>query len=446
MGIRDVIVLGFFAASLPFCFFRPFYGVLLWTVVAFLNPHRFAWAAQEYPIALAIAIPTILGLLCFSRDWKALRTREFALLVVLWGWFTLTSVAAADNPMFVHHIGDTWEKWRFVSKVMLMTGVTMAVVNSFSRLRILVLVIAGCFGVFVLKALPFVILTGGKYHLFGPGNSMIGDNNDLGLALNMTLPLFFFLAQTESRRWVKRFFAFLIVITIPAIFCTYSRGALVGLIVVSGLMFLHLKERFLLVPVIMVAVLVVLLSAPERWKERMDPTKEGAIDGSAQARLNAWAFARNLAYDNPITGGGFATFTPELYSRYAPSMTTIVGAHSVYFGLLAEHGFVGLFLYLGLVFSCFASAHKLVKWAHVHQDDMVVKYTNMFRFSLIAFLVSGLFLGRAYFDYFFTLVACLVILKQVAYEEWAEGSLLTAETEGEAGMEDLSEWSVSHVS
>ena len=141
MGVRDVIVLGFFGASVPFCFFRPFYGVSLWIVIAFLNPHRFAWAAQEYPIAMAIAVPTILGLLCFSRDWKALRTREFGLLVLLWGWFTVTSVAAANNPMFVHHIGDTWEKWGFVSKVMLMTGVIMAVVDSFSRLRTLVLVL-----------------------------------------------------------------------------------------------------------------------------------------------------------------------------------------------------------------------------------------------------------------------------------------------------------------
>jgi putative inorganic carbon (HCO3(-)) transporter len=262
----------------------------------------------------------------------------------------------------------------------------------------------------------------------------------------MTLPLFFFLAQTESPRWLKRFFAFLIVITIPAIFCTYSRGALVGLVVVSSLMFLHLKERLLLIPLIVVAILVVVLAAPEKWKERMDPTKDEVIDASAQARLNTWAFARNLAYDNPIAGGGFATFTPELFSRYAPAATAIVGAHSVYFGLLAEHGFVGLFIYLVLVFSCFASASKLVKWARIHQDDVVVKYTNMFRFSLTAFLVSGIFLGRAYFDYFFTLVACLVILKQVAYEEWAQGSLVTAETEAEAGMEDLSEWSVSHVS
>jgi len=436
-------VLGFFAGSLPFCFVRPFYGVVLWTLVAFLNPHRFAWAAQEYPVALAIAIPTILGLFCFSRDFKTLRSREVFLLISLWVWFTITSIVAGINPLFAHHMSDTWEKWRFVSKVMMMTGVTIAVVNNLARLRTLVLVIAGSFGVLVVKALPFLITTGGKYHLFGPANSMIGDNNDLGLALNMTLPLYFFLAQTEPRRWVKRLCAFLILATIPAIFCTYSRGALLGLTIVSGLMFLQLKERLLLVPAILIAILIVALLAPEAWKERMDPTKEGAIDASAQARLNAWTFARNLADDYPIAGGGFATFTPELYERYAPSTVAIVGAHSVYFGLLAEHGYVGLLLYLILVVSCFASAHRLVKWARLQGDEWVAKYANMFRFSLTAFLLSGFFLGRAYFDYFFTLVACLVILKHAAQKKWAQEALMAEETtEAET---DMSEWRISHA-
>ena len=73
---------------------------------------------------------------------------------------------------------------------------------------------------------------------------MIADNNDFGLALNMTLPLYFYLAQTEHKRWLKRLFAALFVMTIPAIFFTYSRGALVGLAAVVMLMFLQSRRRF----------------------------------------------------------------------------------------------------------------------------------------------------------------------------------------------------------
>jgi hypothetical protein len=43
----------------------------------------------------------------------------------------------------------------------------------------------------------------------------------------------------------------------------------------------------------------------------------------------------------------------------------------------------------------------------------------MFKFSLLAFLTSGIFLGRAYFDYFFALVACVMILDRAARDRWA---------------------------
>ena len=45
----------------------------------------------------------------------------------------------------------------------------------------------------------------------------------------------------------------------------------------------------------------------------------------------------------------------------------------------------------------------------------------MLRFALIGFLVSGAFLGRAYFDFFFSIVACVAILRQLCLAEWASG-------------------------
>src|SRR5205085_2012013 len=102
------------------------------------------------------------------------------------------------------------------------------VVNTWNRLRWLTLVIAGSFGLIVLKSLPFIILSDGTARIYGPPNSMIADNNDFGLALNIVLPFFFFLAQNESRRWLKRLLGCLFLATIPTIMFTYSRGAFVG--------------------------------------------------------------------------------------------------------------------------------------------------------------------------------------------------------------------------
>jgi probable O-glycosylation ligase (exosortase A-associated) len=357
------------------------------------------------------------------------------LIVILWIWFTITSLLSVDTPLFMHHSEGTWLRWQLVTKILAMSLVAVVIVDSFARLRMLVLVIAGCFGFFVLKSIPFVITTGGQYRLYGPEASMIADNNAFGLALNMTLPLFLFLAQSESSPWLKRLLWLLFVCTIPAIFFTYSRGALVGLVATMGLMFLQLRRRLALAPVIVMAVAVALLFAPESWQNRMDPTREDAIDGSARSRLNAWQFAWNLAADFPVSGGGFNTYTRELFPLYAPAVTeTIHGPHSIYFQVLAEHGYTGLALYAALILSSLAGSWQLAREAGRREDYRVGQYATMFRFSLVGFLTSGAFLGLAYFDYFFTIVVCLAILKNVAHAEWAEtGGDLDTEEPGAHG-------------
>jgi len=420
VSVRALLLLAVLAPNLPFCFFRPFYGVVLWTIISFASPQRYAWGAAEFfPAAELVAIPTLLGFAVFSRGWGRLISRESILMFILWVWFTLTSIISTSTPLFQPHADQTWYRWEFVTKIMLMTVITMAIVDSFARLRILVIVTASCFAFYVVKALPWMIMTGGSFRLYGPPHSMVEDNNDLGLALNMTLPLLFFLAQTEKARRARQIFWALFIVTIPGIFFTYSRGALLGLVATVFLMLLQLKQRLLLLPVIALGLTIALLFAPPAWKERMDFSRKGAaLDQSAYSRLNAWTFAWHLAQDYPVVGGGFDTFTRDLFDRYAPNSNDVHGPHSIYFGVLGEHGFVGLALYMALVASCFASARKVLRRAHRVGDHVAAAYANAFGFSLVGFLVSGLFLGRAYFDYYFAIVCFIVVLKRVCFQEW----------------------------
>ena len=77
-----------------------------------------------------------------------------------------------------------------------------------------------------------------------------------------------------------------------------------------------------------------------------------------------------------------------------------------------------------LVFSCLSSAYGVARRARQLGDERAVAYAVMFRFSLVGFLTSGLFLGRAYFDYYFAIVACITVLKHICEEDWAEGRYL----------------------
>jgi putative inorganic carbon (HCO3(-)) transporter len=434
MGIRDIVVVTFLLASLPACFIRPFYGVVMWTIVAFLNPERYAWSSREFPAALAVAVPTLAGFVIFSRRWNRLFCGEVFMMGVLWVWFSVTTLNSAHDPMFAEKADSAWYHWNLLSKIFLMTAVTIAIVDGWQRLRWLALAIAGSFGFLVVKTLPAIILSDGASRVYGPPNSMIADNNDFGLALNMALPFFFFLAKTESRPWVKRGLAFIFVATIPAILFTYSRGALVGLIAVLLCMLLQAKQKAILVPFAVLVILFASFLTPPEWRARMSHTRPDSLDASALSRLNSWSYSWNLALDNPIMGGGFEAFTPSLYQRYAPDPRDVHGPHSIYFGVLAEHGFTGLFLYLLMVAGCFIRLQKIIRLGHLHADTRAINYANMLRFSLVGFLVSGAFLGRAYFDFFFSVVACVAILVQVCRAEWSLGADSLSEMEPQAGM------------
>jgi probable O-glycosylation ligase (exosortase A-associated) len=434
VSLRGIILLLWFIPSIPMCFFRPFYGIVVWTIIAFTSPQWYTWgAASLLPWAVLAAIPTMAGFVVYcGKNWGRFSSREGFFICLLWGWFAVTTIVALNVPLFQHHRDDTISEFSYVSKVFLMFFLTIGIVDTFSRLRTLVVVIASCFGIFILKSAPFLIRTGGSDRIYGPQMSMIADNNDFGLALNMTLPFFFFLAQTESDKRLKRLWQLLFVLTIPTILFTYSRGALLGLVVILTLMILRLKQRLVLIPVAIAAVVVMSYVAPETWKQRMNPSSDNVMDKSAQGRINAWKFAINLIGDYPITGGGFGTFTRPLFLLYAPDPADFHGPHSVYFSLLGEHGIVGLLLFLTLIASCFYSLYVIIKWAKFHGDEVALSFAHMFRFSLVGFLTSGFFLGRAYFDYLYTIIACIVVLQKVCFDTW-RAETHEEEDEGEDG-------------
>lgn len=436
MSLRGIFLLCLFIPSIPMCFLRPYFGLMIWTVVSFTSLHKYTYGdAATLPWAMMVGIPTILGFALFNRGWDRMKSRESVLILILWIWFALTSIGSTRTPLFMHHSVDTWQHLGFVSKILLMTLITMGLLEKFNDLRRLVMMIACCFGFFVFKALPFLIATSGNDRVYGPPQSMIGDNNDFGLAMNITLPFFFFLAHTETSKKWKRLFWTLFILGIPTIFFTYSRGALLGLVTIIGLMLLQLRQRTVLIPVVLLGAAIAVLFAPQAWKNRMNPTGEQALDKSAQSRINAWTFAWHLASDYPIAGGGFGTFTRQLFVLYAPDPNDVHGPHSIYFGILGEHGFVGLFLYLLLIASALYSTMEVVKWAKLHGDEVAMQYARMFRLSMVGFLVSGFFLGRQYFDYYYTILACIVVLKRLCFEAWAQGHWVTGESMDEVEEE-----------
>lgn len=409
--MRDLIVLGIILGSLPFCFFRPHLGILVWSWVGYMNPHRLSWGiAQTFPVAYYVALAVLAGFIINADRRKLPLERETILLLLLTLMYTVSSFFALIPE-------DAWEEWDRTIKILLMTFLTMILMADRKRLRWLLLTIALSLGFYGFKGGIFSLLTGGAYRIWGPENTFIGGNNEMGLALLMTLPILFFLAQEEQNWKLKTLLKAILLLSIISIVFTYSRGAFLGLAVLT-LTFLIKLRKISIAVFIVVAGFLLVTFAPEAWKERMMGIQDYEEDASAMGRINAWYFAWNLALDRPLVGAGFQAFDPDLFLIYAPDPDDFHDAHSIYFEVLAEHGFPGLSLFLALLFSSILSVRKLKRTVkYIPSLQWVRNYCDMVELSLVAYMASGTFLGLAYFDLYYHIIAVVIILKTLVKKE-----------------------------
>jgi probable O-glycosylation ligase (exosortase A-associated) len=404
-------------------FTRPFLGLLGWTWVTYFSPTQFTWGwSRSIPGGEAVAIPTLVGLLFTPERRLPPITRETLLLITLWLWFGVTTLNVLHSPLLAHHYVETLGQMLQVSKTLLMTFVALMLLIDKNKLRWWYLVTVACFIVLCVKDVTWVALTGGEFQIYGPGRSMIADNNDFALAVNICLPMIYYLAKTEASRpirlalWASLPFAAL------AVVLTYSRGGLLGLLAVMLAIALQSKHKIRGLSLILGLALLAFLVAPGKWIERMETIRTAAqSDPSARSRFFAWKFSTLVAFDHPVLGGGFETFTGEMYDRYGMGGHEIVhGPHSIYFQMLAEHGFPGLAIFLAILISCLLTCQRIKRRCRrADPNSWLIPYCSMVIASLCAYATSGAFLGRAYFVMFYQLVATTILLTAFARAEMA---------------------------
>ncbi|HKW94419.1 MAG TPA: putative O-glycosylation ligase, exosortase A system-associated [Methylomirabilota bacterium] len=414
MGFRDLILTVGLVGSIPACFFRPWIGILVWSLVSYMNPHRLTYGfAYDFPFAQLIAIATLSGFVLSGDRKRFLWTREIVLVVALGIWFTITTV-------FAVYPESAWAKWSEVSKILLMALLVVPLFQDRGRLRRLLVVIGFSLGFYGVKAGVFALATGGRWMVLGPPGSFFEANNEMALVLNMTLPILFALAREEEHFWRRRLLWMAFGLTAVAVPFTYSRAGVLGLVVVLAFLFLKARRRLLLLPILVVAVVGFVRFAPEAWTERMQTLENVEADESAQLRFMSWRVGYRIASDRPVVGGGFKVFVHrETYDIYLPEYPRPFGhdAHSIYFNLLGEHGWIGLGLYVVLIGSCFATLRRLRKLAASEpRFAWMSNYTLMLQACLATYLVNGAFISAAYFDLAFQLIILVGLLNGLSRE------------------------------
>jgi len=377
--VRDLILLAALAGVVPLIFRAPQVGILTWIWVTLLNPQREVYGfLSDFQLNLYIALITAVAW-AISRERKTVPLNSVTGLMILFGvWTCITTYFALD----VKYSMLIWER---VIKTLILGLAVLAIANSKVRIQSIVWVLCLSLGYYSVKGGAFVLGTGGSYRVLGPENSMIEDNNSIALAMVMLLPLLNYLRITTKDIRANYILLMSMGLTLIAIIGTYSRGALVAL-AASGVAYVA-KSRSSFIPLVMAGCVLVALPSfmPADWFQRMTTTQR------------------------PVTGGGFfavdLTWVAQAY-RIPGSQERGRAAHSIYFEVLGDHGFIGLALFLMLFAAAWLNASAVLR---ATRDDPGLDWANKLaramQVSMVGFAVGGALLSMAYYDGFLILLA-----------------------------------------
>ena len=403
--MRSLLVFIIVFSSLPVTFVRPYVGLLTYAWLSYMNPHRITWgAAYNFPFAMIVAVTTIVAWLLSKEPKRIPWCGVTVLLVAFVFWINVTTLfALVPDP--------AWEKWDTVMKIMFMTFLTLILATDRKRIHALVWVIVVSIGFFGIRGGIFVILTGGNYLVFGPPQSFIASNNDLGLALIMILPLMRYLQLQTANRWIRLGLIGAMGLSVLSILSSYSRGAALALAVMLVFLWAKSRKRLLVGAIVVLALSVGLIFMPQKWVDRVESIENYKTDASVQGRFDAWIFAINLARARPLVGGGFnVQDNSDLFMRYSPGAAGARAFHSIFFEALGEHGFVGLFLFLALMGATFRMGGAIRKYAKTDQTLTWARdLATMLQVGIVGYAVGGAFLSRAYFDLYYHFIAIMVV-------------------------------------
>ena len=403
--MRDYLVLALVLATLPLALYRPWFGLLGFSWLAYMRPQDLAWGtAAQLPLSKWVALALWLSLILRGKLNPFRRTPITGALLAMWAWLLVSCLFAGERDVAL-------AKFQDITKVMLIALLTVVVVTSQARFRITMAVIGLSLGFLGLKYGVYGVAAGGVHFTRGVGG-MIGDNNDFALALNMSLPLLVYLAWDLRRGWMRLACWGIIPLVAITVVFTQSRGGFLGL--AATVLYLVSKSRHR----IAAAVLVVLLGGigslivPEEFYDRIATIANYEEDGSAMGRLNAWQAAIEMANDSPVVGVGLDNFLFS-FTEYAPDPDDVHVAHNTWLQVLAEAGYTGLGIYALLFAVTMWTIWSVRRRARRHGLVWADRGAIALGGSLLAFVVGGTFLNRAHFDLIYHVMALVAALDRV---------------------------------
>ncbi len=404
--MRGLLFFLAFVSSLPFIFISPFNGVLVWYAFSLGNFHTMTWGFfSNLYYAWIISILTCISWLWSRTDPKRLPLTPVVVLTLLFAmWMTITSIFALGQS------DDVWREWTRDHKMLFMCLVAYALTTTRERVNQLIWVVLLAVGAWGVKG-AVLGSVGGFHMIHGPDGGMNGPNNEFGVSLIMILPLVFYQWQLATNRHLRHALMIMGFLLGLAVILTYSRGALLGVCAMAAVLWLKSRAKIPAAFLILGVAIFVYSFVPEQWFDRMNTIENYQGDGSAEGRIYIWKVSLKIVEAHPLVGGGFrVTHWPDatnsiLVRTDLPRMITGKAAHSIYFDVLSEHGWVGLALFLMIGAYSWLNCSWLIKRSRGRPE---LAWANalgkMGQAVLVGFWVGGAFQSLAYFDEYWCLL------------------------------------------
>lgn len=246
------------------------------------------------------------------------------------------------------------------------------------------------------------------------------DPNFYAQILIMIFPMTLYRAFTGEKPSIRMLGTICTILIGGTIIFTYSRGALLGLIVVLALSIFDRRYKF--VKVVTVGVIGFALVAPilpAGYLDRVNTlfdflpgSGEAAIqEDSFRGRSSEMTIATQMFTDNPFLGVGRSNYK-ELYMEYSALLGLDMRledrqAHSLYLEMAAEMGLFGLLSFALMMLVLFISSFRArAIFMRLNRPDLSAWAAGV-QWGMIGFLTTSIFLHADYTRYMWLLFAAV---------------------------------------
>lgn len=284
----------------------------------------------------------------------------------------------------------------------------------------------------VLCTVPLTLHTLSNYvtgTYIGEGDRVLGyasglaqNPNDMALMLNLILPLCIALMLGSRSGLQKLVLTGVALLIVVAVIATFSRAGFLTLmfIGVCYAWLLRNRRQRVWIPIIMITGVFALPLVPASYFERLDTIINIEADqtNSAQTRLADMKVAVDLAFSKPIVGSGVGMSLLALNEARGEHWLDV---HNVYLQLAVDMGFIGLGLFLLLMFQCLRVINRTASGPPGQGSSRQLLYlAEALRVSLLAFALSAMFYPVAYNFYFYYFAGMAIAAGRIARDQAAE--------------------------